>query len=236
MKRDDPLVRELREALSTADPRSDCPEEAVWLELVAGRVGGVPAERLREHLAHCADCAAVAGDARRFQIAFEDPGARAASHRRRLLGLSAVAAVLLATLALVFVATRSERPAGQAVERLLAELDLPAPDVAGAGSIDRDLVYRSGDPTERAGSREAALAPYREGRFGDACTALVEHGQRFPGDREGRFFSAVACLEAGQLERADDLLGALAASAGERRDEARELLDRLRRAMAEDNR
>lgn len=229
--------RELGEALRAREERADadCPAAERWLDLLAGRIAGDEAERFRRHLADCSRCTAAALDARRFLIAFEQPIARAAERRPIRWRIAAAAALVAGIVGLlVFFGDEERAPAG-AVERVIAELDLPAPDLAGGGASDPDLVYRGG-ASERGASLDEALAPYRAHRFGDACIALDEHARRFPADREGRYFAAVACLEAGELERADERLAALAASAGERREEARELLARLRRARAGDPR
>jgi hypothetical protein len=227
--------RELGEALRAREEHAGCPSEERWLDLLAGRIGGAEADRLRQHLADCSRCTEAARDARRFLIAFEQPIARAAERwpiRWRIAAAAALAAGIVGLL--LFFGDRERAPAG-AVERLIAEIDLPAHDLAGGGAGEPDLVYRGG-ASERGASLDEALAPYRARRFGDACTALDEHARRFPADREGRYFAGVACLEAGELERADERLAALAASAGERREEARELLARLRRARAGDPR
>jgi hypothetical protein len=234
-KHDDWSDRELGAALRARGERTDCPPAERWFDLLSGRIAGAEAEHLREHLADCSRCTEAARDARRFLIAFREPIAPAGEHRRMRWRLAAAAALAAGIVGLVVLVGRDDRPRAGAVERLIAELDLPAPDVAGDGPGESDLVYRGGE-SDRGASLDEALAPYRARRFAAACAALDAHSRRFPADREGRFFAAVSCLAAGEFERADELLAALSASAGERRAEARELLARLRRARAGDAR
>jgi len=236
MSRDERLDELLRQTLRARDERAQCPPEGVWLDLVEGRIEGAEAEALRTHLTACATCAGTARDAHRFAAAFA--GAERRSTRPAWLprALAAAAVLAVAVAALVLLSGRTGTPRSRAVERLAASLDVPAPEPEATAPSDAELAYRGAAPDELAASLDAALAPYRERRYAPACAAPAAHARRFPADRTGRYYAAVACLEAGELERADELLAGLAANAGERRDEAHQLLERLRRARDEDSR
>lgn len=239
MSRDEAIDRAVRQALADERPRSVCPAEERWVALALGEVAAPEAGALHDHLEACARCATSARDARRFLAAMELlPSSAGRSIARHSLALASAAALVgVGLLVLLDAGGRgSERQTHRAVERLVAELTIAAPAPAARGGVEEELVYRGPGAGERAAALEQALVPYRESRFRDACAGLIEHGRRFPADREGRFFAAVACLEAGDLERADELLAELAASVGDRRDEALALRARLRRAREEDAR
>lgn len=233
MRDEVPYEGRLREVLVPENARLDCPPAERWLDLLSGSVEDAEADRLRGHLADCRGCAKVARDARRFLLAMDEPIARVREHRVLALRWTAAAAVALGVGSVLLLGLPERTRAG-AVARLATDVDIAAPVLSPPGAADQDLVFRGGGVLERIASLDAALVPYRGSAFGAACAALREHARRFPADREGRFFAAVACLEAGELEPADELLASLAVSSGERSDEARELLGRLRRARTED--
>jgi hypothetical protein len=227
----DPLDPELRRLLRDRAPRGerpDCPRAERWIALLSGEVAADEAERLRRHLGECAACAATAADARRFLLAMG--GARTAPTLarpgRRVLG------ALAATVAIAGVAWLIRdapwRSAPDPIAELLATLEPPAAPEGEA--TPGGPVFRGAESSAASRSLAAALEPYRDRRFAAACDALADHGRRFPADREARFLAAVACLEARELDRAEGLLASLAAVAGDRRDDARRLLDRLHAA------
>jgi TolA-binding protein len=217
--------------LPAAARRQPCPEEERWIELLTGRLDAAEQERLRQHLEECPSCAATARDARQFLVAMgelADP--RRVTQRSRLLVLAAAVALAVVGTAVLLKTGVGRRPAPDPVAELAATLDVAAPAEADAGSVDSELVFRGEGGSERVSSFAAALAPYRSRDYPSACAALALHGRRFPEDREARYLGAVACLKAGKVDRAEALLAALAAAPGDRRDDARSLLGRLRRA------
>ena len=236
----DPIDVELRRHLSRAPRDADCPADERWLALVAGELDAGGAEALRQHLEGCASCAATAAEARKFRLAI---GARSpwspwstrstwstADTRRRgirwAVGFAALVALAAAPWLLRFGSPHFEPGA---IHELVTALEVsppPSRDEPGGS----DLVFRAGADSAAARAFAAALGSYRDRRWTAACRTLGEHGQRFPEEREARFLAAVACLKAGELDRSEALLAALAAVAGDRRDDARALLDRLRTA------
>jgi hypothetical protein len=209
-----------------------CPEPERWIELLAGRLDATEAERLRRHLEGCPSCAATARDARQFLVAMgELPDSSVARPARPLLVAAAAAVALIGTV-VVLKTTGERKPALDPVAELAAALEVAAPPVTETGSVESELVFRGEGDSERASSLEAALAPYRKRDFARACAALDLHARHFSGDREARYLGAVACLKGGAVDRAEGMLAALAASPGDRRDDARGLLERLRQARA----
>ena len=235
MKRVDEVDRELKTMLRSIASRTDCPPEDQWIDLLRGELDEAVSEKLREHLEACPECAATARDARGFLLALNGNVALPRrSARVRSAAWLAAASVILAAGALFWLG-RDERPGESAVARWAAALDVPAPDEAEGSSVDSELVYRSGAASQHERGHTVTLAPYRAGRWLEACEALAAHGKDFPQERESRFLAAIACLKAGELARAEALLASLAAVEGERREAARELLERLRELQSRDH-
>jgi len=228
MKRHDDFAEALRRGRDAVRAGGDCPSEALWVELLQGDLEDTAAEALRAHLVDCPKCATTARDARRFLAAIGPAGRRTRRLSDRRVLVVAAAGVLVA-FGLGFFLVRAERAADAAVERLIAELEVALPQGGAPGSLGSELVFRGGGG-EPGNERSKALQAYRERRWETACTALDREGRSPPDERELRFFAAVACLKAGELDRADGLLASLAAVEGGRRDAAREMLDELRRA------
>jgi hypothetical protein len=221
---------ELRRLLRRSLPISACPADDRWLALVAGELASGEAEELRRHLEGCAACAAVAADASRFLRALDSSRPHAARVRFKWRAIVAAAAVAVVAVAVGLMWRPVTRTAVDPVATFVAGLEPPViPDVGGEMEGDA-LVYRSSGTSAAQLSLEAALASYRGRDFATACSALSGHVRRFPADREARFLAAVSCCKARELDRAEALLASLAAVAGERRDDARELLERLRAA------
>jgi hypothetical protein len=220
--------------LPAAEGREPCPEEERWVELLTGRLAAAEEERLRQHLEVCPLCAATARDARLFLVAVgELAEGRLGLDRRqrvRLLGFAAAVALAVVGTGVLLKTGVGRRPAPDPVARLAASLEVPAPPAVEDGSVADELVFRDGEDGGRASSLAAALVPYRNRDYVLACGALALHGKRFADGREARYLAAVACLKSGEADRADALLSALAAAPGDRRDDARSLLDRLRQA------
>ncbi len=236
MRSDRALDQNLRTVLGRGDPGAGCPMAESWIELLQGELPSERAEELRGHLEICSECAGVAAQARRFLIAMGELAERPArgAALRGGLGLAAALAVLAIGLLYLFGGER-RTPLG-AVERLAAALEVAAPPAPSAATDRAGLIYRgTAGESPGAAALAGALAPYRERRFADACVALTKHGGEFPEDREARFLAAVACLKAGELDRADTLLASLAAVVGDRQQDARSLLESLRRARREDD-
>lgn len=230
----DALESALRCTLRSRTASSACPPETSWLALLSHALTPEEAEALRRHLGECSTCAAVAADARRFLLAMDAPGSGVSHSRSWWWALGSVAAAaavaVIAWTAGLLGERGATRSAPVGLAELAASLELPAPPAEGAESSPGTLVYRGRVDPEAIRSLTAALAPYRGRQFADACRALAEHGRSFPEDREARFLAAVSCLEARELDQSEALLASLAAVAGDRRDDARALLDRLRAA------
>jgi hypothetical protein len=217
--------------LPAAEGRGPCPEEERWVELLTGRLDATEEERLRQHLEDCPSCAATARDARQFLVAMGELAESPRAGRRSLvLGLAAAVVLAVVGTAVLLKSGVGRKPAPDPVAELAASLEVAAPAEPDPGSIDAELTFRGAGDGERARSLAAALGPYRSRDYGTACSALAIHGHRFSQDREARYLGAVACLKAGKVDRAEALLAALAASPGDRRDDARSLLGRLRGA------
>lgn len=229
----DALQGALRRALRSRTASSACPPETSWLALLSKELTPDDAEMLRRHLGECSRCAAVAADARRFLRAMGGSESGVPHPRSWWWGIGSVAAAA-AVVVLAWTAgllrEHGAELAPDATAELVAAIELPAPPAVGEESSPGKLVYRGGVDPESIRSLTAALAPYRGRQFAAACRALAEHGRSFPADREARFLAAVSCLKARELDQSEALLASLAAVAGDRRDDARALLDRLRTA------
>ncbi|MEK7315274.1 MAG: hypothetical protein AAB011_03770 [Candidatus Eisenbacteria bacterium] len=225
----DSLNRDLLAAFAAAPPAGPCPPETIWIALLSGELEAPATEALRGHLARCAACVETATDARLFLDSVAPPRAhRSPAARFRVAG--AIAAGLIALVASVLLLQRAPPSPERALAELVAALDVPAPAIGPFDAGDSELAYRGGEPGAADRSLASAVLPYRERRWGDACSALAEHGRQFPRQREARYLGAVACLKAGETARAEAMLASLAAVSGERREEARALLERLQRA------
>ncbi len=223
----------LRRTLRSRTAGSACPPETSWLALLSDELTADEGEALRRHLGECSTCAAVAADARRFLLAMDSP--RSGPSRSRswwwaIGSVAAAAAVVAVAWAAGLIGERRARPAPDALAELVASLELPAPPAGGADASPGTLVYRGRVDPDAIRSLEDALAPYRTRQFAEACRALAGHGRSFPADREARYLAAISCLEARELDQAEALLASLAAVAGDRREDARALFDRLRAA------
>ena len=217
--------------LPATEGRGPCPEEERWVELLTGRLDAAEEEQLRRHLEDCPSCAATARDAGQFLVAMGELAAPVRARRRSLaVGLAAGVALVVVGTAMLLKTGVGRRPAPDPVAELAASVEVAAPAEPDPGSIDAELTFRGAGDGERARSLAAALAPYRSRDYGSACAALAIHGHRFSEDREARYLGAVACLKAGKVDRAEALLAALAASPGDRHDDARSLLGRVSRA------
>jgi len=224
----------VREALPERAPSDRCPSEERWVDLLLGDLEAGQAEALRTHLESCAACAKAAGEAQKFLAVFSDQNVAPARFGARRWALLVAAATVVMVFGVVLTSRRQPVVSLSAVERFAAAIEVPLPEGALADPVESELVYREGDIGGRSASLAGALVPYRERRYAEACAALADHASRYFADRETRYLAAVACVEAGALDRADALLASLAATAGERRDDAHELLVGLRRARSED--
>lgn len=235
----DPSDVELRSLLRRLPPSRDCPPEERWLELAAGELAVGEVEVLRSHLADCAACTAAAADARRFHLAMAppEPARPRARFRRWAVGAAAAAAAVAVIATAVGLARRPvARAAADPVAAFVEVLEPPALPASGGDPVADELLYRGDTSPAARHSLAAALTPYRVRDFAAACRTLAAHGERFPADREARYLAAMACLKTGELDRGEALLASLAASAGERRDDARQVLERLQRARRDGGR
>ncbi|MFN7941975.1 MAG: hypothetical protein U0X73_10255 [Thermoanaerobaculia bacterium] len=230
----DAELRRLLRGRGTRADDPDCPREERWIALAAGEAAADEADLLRRHLEGCAACAATAADARRFLLAMGStrPAPTFARSGRRVL-IALAASLAIAGIAWLIGDPRW-RPAPDPIAELVATLELPA--APESESTAGGVTLRGAEISAASRSLAAALVAYRDRRFAAACDGLADHGRRFPADREARFLAAVSCLEARELDRAEALLASLAAVAGDRRDDSRRLLDRLRAARRDADR
>jgi tetratricopeptide (TPR) repeat protein len=174
-ERDDGGLRRAAAELPVAGP---CPGEVTLLAFYRGELEDSEAEALREHLARCRDCLALARDARSFLAALRAPelSRTVPRPRRRRLAPWAAAAAAVALAALGVAVFREHRPAQR-----------PA-----------DLVWRGDDD---AAAYAAAMEHFRAGRFEAAESALESWVLAHPADDRARLDLAVARIRVGR--RAD---------------------------------
>lgn len=204
MNRDESLDRTLAEALR-AGPDSPCPGEEALLDFFGGRVSDAESEAIREHLARCGPCVALARDAREFLGAFEPEGRAWRPLRPALAAAAALAAIALAGL---FVARGrpsppprpAPEPAAAAPAKRWRNLEV-APAPYRPAAPEDELVYRSGEPPRGDGFFEA-MAPYVRADYAAADVALARFLQTHPGHAEATFYRGVSLLMTGRLAEA----------------------------------
>jgi len=215
MNREDSLDRTLAEALH-ARSVAGCPGEEALLAFFRDRLPEAESEAIREHLARCASCVALARDAREFLGAM-DP----APQGSRPFGywLAAAAALAVLALGLLFVAkSRPVAPAPRPVPQIAASASTnPWKDLAVNPAPYRpvapedELLYRSDEPPPGDGLAEA-MSPYVRGDYAAAEAALALLLDAHPGHGAASFYRGVCLLLLGKPEEAAPLLRSAAVS------------------------
>jgi hypothetical protein len=232
-----------------------CPDAERIVAFYRGTLDPAGEDAMREHLALCAPCRALAVEARQFLGTMGEPSRTAAEPARWRHAAWATAASLILVAALAggaWWALDQRRP-----WRDFATVPAAYPLES---ANDSDLVFRGEGADE---SLAEAMAAYRRGDYAGAERRLAARLRESPDDRaaqlyrgvalvllrrapeaiaplaeaaehgepalaaEARWYLALARLEAGAREAAIADLRRLAADDGQRRAAARELLHRL---------
>jgi hypothetical protein len=236
------LDRELRESLrAPAPPSGACLDEETLVEFYRGRLSEDRAEAVRDHLAVCASCTGLAGEARTFLQALGASEVEELRQRRRrpgLLPLTLAAAVAVAAAAGLFL-MRARRSIPAAGAPASAKVSLPSASprkpwrdlrippaayVAPVASAE-DLVFRSGDQEEgvrRPDAFRVAMEPYAAGDFAQAEKKLAGFLEKRAAHPEASFYRALALIQLGREADAERLLDtSVARGAAALREEAR---------------
>jgi hypothetical protein len=215
-KRDAAIDSALRQAFATLPaPGSGHPSEEDWAKFAAGEMSSTERAQVADHTIACAECAAIF----RTVALLEAEAPSGAVTPRPSAGadwrwLAAAAAMVLA----VGTSVWWLRPVPDGVDRVAGEPAAQAVDSAGAATTvqlpawaslpaapdvrlppDLILAMRGGD-VDRDGFLNAfgeAIAPYRDGRFAEAATALLPVAQRYSDVAEVWFYLGTARLYSG---------------------------------------
>jgi TolA-binding protein len=226
-----------------------CPPDALLVTFYEGSLPDEHTEAMREHLASCARCVASAREARRF-LGEMGAGAPARSRVPRIatVAAAAVAASLLLIVGMRWLGRDASAPplwvAAPAPYAASDELVWRSGPAATDPSLDAAATrYRAGDFAGAVADFSAYTSAHPDdprGRFYLGVSRLLSHdaaqavsdlaaASALPGaPPDTAWYLALARLEAGDRAAARSELARIVESGGPHRDDAREILRRLR--------
>ena len=218
MTRDERWEKELARALATR-AATPCPGEAPLVAFYRGELSEAESEPLRDHLASCGACVALARDARAFVEAMEaeTPAVPVRPMRQSYRWLAAAAVVAVLGIAAIWIARSEPAPrfvTGPPAETPVARAanswkDRPIEAAPYVPSPEDELVFRSNAPPSEIGE---AMAPYIRGDDAAAEAALARYASAHPGEGRAPFYRGVALLLLGRDAEAIDSLERAAAA------------------------
>ena len=202
----------LRRALSSRGSTPH-PGEASLVAFYRGGLSETEEDAIREHLAGCSACVALARDARSFVEAMHDSTGTVMPMPRAKRWLALAAVLAAAAIGLIWIA--KSRPAAplpaaavsQSAARSWEKIPIAAAPYAPAP--EDELLYRSDAPADASNFAEA-MAPYLRGDYVAAEAALGRFLQAHPRDARGSFYRGVSLLLLHRPEQAVPLLRAAA--------------------------
>jgi tetratricopeptide (TPR) repeat protein len=210
-RRDRDLARALANRAS-----SPCPGEEVLVAFYGGRLTDAESESVRDHLASCASCVALARDARAFVEAIE-PASAGMSMARAYRWLAAAAVLAAVAIGAVWIARHRPAPRVDVPESAAAIPSVPPGNPWGNLTVsaaplaaEDELVYRSGAPAGAALSE--GLAAYGRGDYAAAEAALARHLSSEPRDARALYYRGVSLVLLGRTAEAIAPLESAAAS------------------------